>query len=56
MTHQRFLKGWQLRALILSISVAMAGYLAISLWGGWEEVATAFMQVGIAGTAFVELP
>tara|TARA_R110002049_G_scaffold114921_1_gene266554 strand:+ start:4073 stop:5041 length:969 start_codon:yes stop_codon:yes gene_type:complete len=51
MTHQRFLKVWQLRALILSISVAMAGYLAISLWGGWEEVATAFMQVGIAGTA-----
>ncbi|WP_017430753.1 lysylphosphatidylglycerol synthase transmembrane domain-containing protein [Vreelandella jeotgali] len=47
---QRSLKAWQLRALIMSISVAMAGYLAASLWGGWQEVARAFVQVGIAGT------
>ncbi|WP_445001099.1 lysylphosphatidylglycerol synthase transmembrane domain-containing protein [Halomonas mongoliensis] len=44
------LEGWRLRALILSIVVATGGYLAFSLWGGWEEVAAAFMQIGVLGT------
>lgn len=44
------LKGWRLRALILSIVVATAGYLAFSLWGGWEEVVAAFVQIGLLGT------
>ncbi|WP_372611451.1 YbhN family protein [Halomonas sp.] len=44
------LEGWRLRALILSIVVATAGYLAFSLWGGWEEVVAAFVQIGLVGT------
>lgn len=44
------LEGWRLRALILSIVVATAGYLAFSLWGGWEEVVAAFVQIGLLGT------
>lgn len=46
----RHLNGWQLRALILSISVAMIGYLGFSLWGGWQEVIAAFMQIGLVGS------
>lgn len=44
------LEGWRLRALILSIVAATAGYLAFSLWGGWEEVIAAFVQIGLMGT------
>ncbi|WP_346301501.1 lysylphosphatidylglycerol synthase transmembrane domain-containing protein [Halomonas sp. BM-2019] len=44
------LEGWRLRALILSIGAATAGYLAFSLWGGWDEVVAAFMQIGVLGT------
>ncbi len=43
------LEGWRLRALILSIGAATAGYLAFSLWGGWEEVVAAFVQIGLVG-------
>jgi uncharacterized protein (TIRG00374 family) len=39
----------QLRALIWSIGLAALGYLAISLWGGWQQVAAAASKVGIAG-------
>lgn len=45
-----YLEGWRLRALILSIVAATAGYLAFSLWGGWEEVVAAFVQIGVMGT------
>nr|WP_299380361.1 lysylphosphatidylglycerol synthase transmembrane domain-containing protein [uncultured Halomonas sp.] len=45
-----YLEGWRLRALILSIVTATAGYLAFSLWGGWEEVVAAFVQIGLIGT------
>ena len=34
-----------MRALILSVIVAAAGYLAFSLWGGWEDVVIATRQV-----------
>jgi len=44
------LGGWRLRALILSIVAATAGYLAFSLWGGWQEVVAAFVQIGLLGT------
>lgn len=44
------LSGWQVKALILSIVVAAAGYLAFSLWGGWEDVNKAFLQIGFLGT------
>lgn len=44
------LEGWRLRALVLSIVVAAAGYLAFSLWGGWKEVVAAFVQIGLVGT------
>lgn len=43
--------GWRLRALIFSILVAVSGYLAVSLWGGWEAVTTAVARVGAAGMA-----
>lgn len=44
------LDGWRLRALILSILLATAGYLAFSLWGGWEDVYAAFVRIGVLGT------
>ncbi|MBB3189397.1 lysylphosphatidylglycerol synthase transmembrane domain-containing protein [Halomonas cerina] len=44
------LEGWRLRALVLSIVAAMAGYLAFSLWGGWDDVVAAFVQIGVMGT------
>lgn len=43
--------GWKLKALVLSIVVAMAGYLGFSLWGGWQEVLLAFSVIGLSGTA-----
>ncbi len=42
---------WKLKTLVLSITVAMAGYLLASLWGGWRDVSLAFVQIGIVGTA-----
>lgn len=44
------LSGWQLKTLILSIIVAATGYLAFSLWSGWEDVRDAFSQIGLLGT------
>ncbi len=48
MLHQ--LDGWRLRALILSIVLATAGYLVFALWGGWQEVVVAFVNIGAMGT------
>lgn len=45
--------GWRLRALILSILIAVAGYLAFSLWGGWRDVVAAFLRIGIPGALLV---
>ncbi len=47
------LDSWKLRALIASITVAMAGYLLVSLWGGWQEVYTALLRIGFTGTLLV---
>lgn len=44
------LDGWRLKALILSIIAAAGGYLAFSLWGGWQEVIDAFLHIGLLGT------
>lgn len=44
------LEGWRLKALTLSIVAATVGYLAFSLWGGWEDVVAAFVLIGISGT------
>lgn len=41
--------GWRLRALIMSIVAGAAGYLVISLWGGWKDVLEAFSRVGYLG-------
>ena len=45
-----YLAGWRFTALILSIVLAATGYLAFSLWGGWEEVIQAFVMIGWLGT------
>lgn len=44
------LDGWRLKALILSIVTAAGGYLAFSLWGGWQDVIDAFVHIGLLGT------
>lgn len=49
-TAVNHLNGWRLKALVLSIVAATAGYLAFSLWGGWEDVMDAFVLIGISGT------
>lgn len=42
--------GWKLKALIVSIIIAAAGYLGFSIWGGWQEVVDAFLKIGFLGT------
>lgn len=32
-----------------SVAIAVGGYLAVSLWSGWQEVITAASRIGIAG-------
>ena len=52
MTADAFsIDGWKLRAVALSIVLAMAGYLLFSVWGGWDEVVLAFTLIGVGGTA-----
>ena len=48
-----YMDGWRLKALVLSVVAATLGYLAFSLWGGWDEVVTAFIQIGITGAGAV---
>lgn len=43
------LSGWHYRALVWSVLLAAAGYLAFALWSGWREVASAFGKVGVLG-------
>lgn len=47
--------GWRFKALILSIVAATVGYLAFSIWGGWEEVIDAFLKIGVLGTCIALL-
>ncbi len=44
------LEGWRFRAVLLSVLAATAGYLAFSLWSGWQDVADAFVLIGWLGT------
>lgn len=43
--------GWGYRALIVSIALSAAGYLALSVWAGWRDLFDAVFAVGLAGTA-----
>ena len=49
MTHA-VLSGWRFRALLLIVLVSAVGYLAFSLWGGWQDVVAAMARVGFIGT------
>jgi uncharacterized protein (TIRG00374 family) len=50
MTHT-ILSGWRFRALLLIVLLSAVGYLAFSLWGGWQDVVAAMVRVGFVGTA-----
>lgn len=43
------LSGWRYRAVILSVVCSALGYLAFSLWGGWQGVSNAIAKVGVLG-------
>lgn len=45
----------RLRALLGSVALAAAGYLAFALWGGWHEVSAAAALVGAGGWAVLLL-
>ena len=45
------LSGWQYRVVILSVVLSALGYLAFSLWGGWDAVIGAVAKVGVVGVA-----
>lgn len=52
MTKQHaILGGWRFRALLSVVLLSVAGYLAFSLWGGWQEVVAAVVRVGFIGIA-----
>lgn len=53
MTSMPVISAWRYRALVLSVLVAAAGYLAISLWTGWVEVRRAFGSIGVIGMVIV---
>lgn len=50
MTHA-IMGGWRFHALLLIVLLSVIGYLAFSLWGGWQEVVAAIVRVGLTGTA-----
>jgi len=41
--------GWRYKAVLLSVLIAVIGYLGFVLWTGWEEVGHAIAKVGILG-------
>jgi uncharacterized protein (TIRG00374 family) len=45
-----YFAGWRFRALIISVVVAVGGYLVISLYSGWQDVVEAFWKIGLPGT------
>jgi glycosyltransferase 2 family protein len=51
MEHQHLLASWRIKSLILTIIIAMCGYVLFALWGGWQGVVDASYNVGIAGTS-----
>lgn len=44
------LHGWRFRVMLLIVLLSAVGYLAFSLWGGWQEVVAALSKVGLVGT------
>lgn len=40
-------------AVVASIALGAAGYLAVALWSGWADVTSAIAQVGWSGTGIV---
>lgn len=49
MSEASALSGWRFRTVIISVAVSAVGYLAFSLWGGWQDVSKAVGQVGVLG-------
>ncbi len=43
------LTGWRLRLLALSVGLSIAGYLALSFWGGYDDVVSGIRAVGFWG-------
>lgn len=50
-----WLNGPRYRALLLSVALAAAAYLAVVLWTGWEEVYLAIVEIGFSGLAIALL-
>jgi len=49
------LSGWRFRMLLLIVLLSAAGYLAFSIWGGWQDVVDAFVRVGVTGVVIALL-
>ena len=43
------LTGWRYRAVVITLLLGVAGYLALSAWVGWNEMAKALSQFGWIG-------
>ncbi|ABA58409.1 Conserved hypothetical protein 374 [Nitrosococcus oceani ATCC 19707] len=52
-TELKSLQGWRYRVFLLSVAFSAAGYLGVSLWGGWREVLQTIGAVGFWGTVIV---
>ena len=46
------LTGWRYRAVIITLLLGAAGYLALSAWVGWEGMVKALRQFGLVGLGF----
>ena len=42
-------RGWRYKGIVVPAGLAAGGYLAASLWGGWDDVAAATAQIGVSG-------
>jgi len=49
------LSGWRFRTLLLVVLLSAGGYLAFSIWGGWQDVVDAFVRVGVTGVVIALL-
>lgn len=47
------LSGWRYRAVVWSVLLAVAAYLALSIWGGREGILKAIGEIGSLGVAVV---
>lgn len=51
MIENVYLSDWRYRAVIISAALAAIGYLGFFVWGGWEDVTSAIVEVGLPGVA-----